>query len=123
MSGTWATPGVIALSLNENYNVIENDCLNQYVKDYIPNFNKENLENYLKEFVLKSNYEEFYVKHKSFYSNILEEYKKSMSKYNVFNENIIEDFYGYKLGNMKINLYNFTTGSMGILVGDNQYYN
>lgn len=66
---------------------------------------------------------EFYVKHKSFYSNILEEYKKSMSKYNVFNENIIEDFYGYKLGNMKINLYNFTTGSMGILVGDNQYYN
>lgn len=43
--------------LDGNYNVIENDCLNQYIKDYIPNFNKENLENYLKKFVLKSNYE------------------------------------------------------------------
>lgn len=43
--------------LDGNYNVIENDYLNQYIKDYIPNFNKENLENYLKKFVLKSNYE------------------------------------------------------------------
>lgn len=123
MSGSWATPAVIALSLDENYKIVESDDLHNTIEKYIRSYNKEKLESYLIEFVKKSNYEEFYTNHSLFYSNILEEYKKSMSSYNVFDENVIEDFYGYKLGNMNINLYNFTTGSMGILIGNNQYYN
>lgn len=72
MSGGWATPAVIALSLDENYNIIENDTLNEYIEKDIKKINKNLLEILLKEFVEKSDYEKFYESHESFYSNILE---------------------------------------------------
>lgn len=122
MSGSWEIPAVIALSLDENYNIIENEYLNLYVKKNMPNYNKEELEKNLKKFVMKSNYEKFYTNHNLFYSNIVNEYKKSMNEFNVFDKNVIENFYGYKIGNMEIKLYNFTTGSCGILVDKNIYY-
>ena len=49
----------IALSLNENYEVVENRDIQQiYSRNSI--FNSEKLSAYLKEFVEKSHYEEFY---------------------------------------------------------------
>ncbi len=122
LASNWNQPAFIALSLDENYNIVENKELRENVALKNDKFNKEKLERLLKEFVVNSNYEDFYNNHKFFYDNIVNEYKKSMSKYNVFDENVIQDFYGYKLGEMNIKLYNFTTGSMGILMGDSQYY-
>ena len=123
INSSYAAPAVMALSLDENYNIIENNSLLEMVVKNNPYYDKEKIERNIKEFVEKSNYETFYQEHSDFYKNIVEEYKKSMSEFNVFNENVFEEFYGYKLGEMKINLYNFTTGSSGLLIGDKHYYN
>lgn len=120
INSSWAAPAIIALSLDEKYNIIENDTLYEMVVKNNNYYDKEIIERNIKEFVEKSNYEEFYNNHKQFYNNIIQSYKESM---NDFNENIIEDFYRYKIGDMKINLYNFTTGSSGFLINNTQYYN
>ncbi len=120
ISTDYNQPAYIALSMDDNYNIIENDDLKERVIKINSKFNKEKIETLLKDFVLKSNYEEFYNKHKPLYDKIIESFKESMN--NNFEGNIILDFYGYKLGNMSIKLYNFTTGSQGILIDNNQYY-
>ena len=122
MNGNWNQPAYIALSLDENYNIISNETLVKEVIMENDEYDKNKIERLLKEFVLKSNYEEFYNSHKSFYEKIIKSYKESISKYNPFDDNFIQDFYGYKVGNMSIKLYNFTSGSMGTLINDNQYY-
>jgi len=122
INGNWNQPCYIALSLDENYNIIGNDLLNKEVIKENVNFDKEKVERLIKEFVLKSNYEEFFNSHKSLYDVIIKSYIESMSKYNVFDENFIINFYGYKKGDMSIKLYNFTSGSMGILINNTQYY-
>ena len=121
INNTWATPAIIALSLDENYNIIENECLLEKVKNSNPYYDKEKIERCLKEFVEKSNYEEFYNDHKQFYNNIIDSYRESM--FNILDKGIIEEFYGYKIGKMRINLYNFTTGSSGAFINNIQYYN
>jgi hypothetical protein len=122
LANDWNQPACIALSLDNNYNIIENETLKERVILKNDKFNKEKLEKFLKEFVKNSNYEEFYNNHKVLYENIINEFKKSMSLSDTKNGDVITNFYGYKLGKMFIKLYNFTTGSMGILIGDNQYY-
>lgn len=108
----------LALSLDDNYNIIENDSLKEKVINNNQNYNKEKIERLLKEFVFKSNYEEFFNNHKALYDNIIKSFKDN----NIIDEKIITDFYGYKLGNMCIKLYNFTSGSQGIMIDNNQYY-
>ena len=122
MNGDWNQPAIIALSMDENYNIVNNDFLFNQVVMKNKNFDRVKLEKVLKEFVLKSNYDNFFDKHTNFYNKIVNSYKESMSKYKEFDENFILDFYGYRLGNLSIKLYNFTSGSQGLLIGQNQYY-
>ena len=122
MNGNWNQPAYIALSLDENYNIVENETLTKEVIVQNEKFDKNKVERLLKEFVSKSSYEDFYNKHKPLYDKIINAYQESMSKYNAFDNNFIQDFYGYQVGNMSIKLYNFTTGSMGALINDDQYY-
>ena len=118
----WNQPAHIALSLDDDYNVVENEFLKESVILKNNEFNKEKLEKLLKEFVRNSNYEEFYNNHKDLYDNIINEFKKTMSLSGAIRTDVITEFYGYKIGNMSIKLYNFTTGSMGLLIDDNHYY-
>ena len=84
----------IALSLNNNYCIEEDNYIKEIEKNN-SNFNKEKLQNLLKEFVVKSNYEEFYNSNKEYDSKIL------------------SDFYGYSMGKNEIKLFNFVNGSFG----------
>ena len=59
--GTYDTTAKIALSLNNNYEIEENNEIKQLISN-IPSFNKKTLNKLLKEFVAKSNYDEFYKK-------------------------------------------------------------
>lgn len=120
ISTDYNQPAHIALSMDDNYSIIQNDDLTESVIKRNPKYDKEKIEKLLKEFVLKSNYEEFYNNHKPLYDRIINSFKESMN--NNFDENILLDFYGYKLGDMSVKLYNFTSGSQGILIDDNQYY-
>lgn len=122
MNGNWNQPAYIALSLDDNYNIVENKNFIKEIIEKNETFDKSKVERLLKDFVIKSNYEFFYNNHKPFYDKIIKSYKEAMNKYNVFDGSFIINFYGYKVGNMLIKLYNFTSGSMGIVIGDNQYY-
>ena len=119
--GTYSQSAEIALCLDDDYNLkIDNNVKEISEKNF--NFDKDKIEILLKRFVKNSNYEEFYKNHQNLYNNIIDSFKKSMSKYAVFESDFISDFYGYKLGEMCVKLYNFTSGSMGILKDEYQYY-
>ena len=123
INNNWVQPAKIALSLDDDYNIIENDDLKQeIITRKNRNYNKVKIETLLKEFVLKANYDEFYNNHKSVYDKIVNSFKKSMNGCKAFYQDFFKEFYGYTLKEIVIKLYNFTSGSMGIIVGDYQYY-
>ena len=122
INGNWNQPCFIALSMDDNYNIIENESLIKEVINKNDIFDKNKVERLIKEFVDKSKYEVFYNNHKDFYEKIIKSYKESMSKFNIDIDTYIEDFYGYKVGNMCIKLYNFSSGSMGVVINNDQYY-
>ncbi len=108
----------IALLLDENYNLdnkINNICVNK-------NFNKEKLEVLIKEFVKNSNYEEFYNDHKNYYEEVKKIFNSKLNKYINFNEKLLTDFYGYKLTDFEIKLYDFTIGSFGLNIDNKIIY-
>lgn len=107
----------IALSIDENYDIVEDEYIKK-IEQSNPNFNKEKLEGLLKEFVKKSKYDEFYLNHRQFYDSLIKKYREVLNKYTKFDESLITDFYGYKIGNMKIILYNFTQISFGYHNGE-----
>lgn len=108
----------IALSLDYNYNVVEDGYIKK-IKNTNTNFNQIKLEKLLKRFVKKSNYNDFYLKHKNFYNFLIDKYREALNKYVIFDESLLTNFYGYKKGNMNIILYNFTQGSFGYYNGTN----
>ena len=75
--------------------------------------NKEKLQNLLKEFVIKSNYEEFYNSNKEYYKFLIEKFSKSLNYYKEYDSKILSDFYGYSMGKNEIKLFNFVNGSFG----------
>ena len=117
--GTYGQTAEIALCLDNDYNLKIDNNIKEMNN---PNFDKDKIEILLKRFVENSNYEQFYEKHQNLYNNIINSFKKSMSEYDIFESDFISEFYGYKLGKKCIKLYNFTSGSMGILKDDYQYY-
>lgn len=123
INNNWIQPAKIALSLDDNYNIVENDDLNhEIIISKNKKYNKAKVEKLLKDFVLNSNYDEFYNNHKPMYDKIIKSFKESMNGCDAFNKDFFKNFYGYILKEIVIKLYNFTSGSMGIIVGNYQYY-
>ena len=87
----------------------------------IPAVNAVVLSRLLKEFVIKSNYEEFYKNHYPIFEELIKKYKTALNKYVTFNEDIITNFYGYKIKKFKIYLFNFVNGSFGINLEESIY--
>ena len=102
----------IALSLNDNYCIEEDNYIKKIEKNN-SNFNKEKLQNLLKGFVVKSNYEEFYNSNKEYYKFLIEKFSKSLNHYKEYDSKILSDFYGYSMGKNEIKLFNFVNGSFG----------
>lgn len=118
---TYNRTAEIALSLDENYNIVEND----YVKTIMKNntsFHKVQMEQLLKIFVQKSNYEEFYLSHKSYYNQIIHLFREKINKFVEFDEKLIIDFYGYKIADFDIKIFSFSKGSFGINVNNKITY-
>ncbi len=109
---TYNRSAEIALSLDSNYTIIEDEYIKR-IKRSNPNFNKEKLERLLKSFVKRSNYNNFYLQHIDFYNNLINKYRNALNKFVNFDESLLVNFYGYKKGKMSIVLYNFTQGSFG----------
>ena len=115
---TYDRTASIALLLDEKYFLnekIKNICVN-------PSFNKEKLEVLLQKFVKDSNYEEFYNNHKSYYEELKKLFKNKLNKYVTFDEKLLTDFYGYKLNDFEIKLYDFTIGSFGLNISNKTIY-
>ena len=108
----------IALLLDEKYYLdkkINDICVN-------PNFNKEKLEELIQKFVKDSYFQEFYKNHKNYYEEVKNLFKNKLNKYVTFDEKLITDFYGYKLNDFEIKLYDFTIGSFGLNINNRTIY-
>ena len=111
----------IAFSLDDSYNIISNDFIRK-IKEKNNVFDINKITILLNDFVQKSGYEEFYLNHKSYYDEIVKIFNEKLNKYVTFDETLITDFYGYKVGNFQIKLFNFTRGSFGMNFDDNIMY-
>lgn len=103
----------ISDSLDENYKIRENVKIKK-ISLRNKNFNKDILEHLLKEFVVKSNYEKFFEDHKNYYEKIVNIFEKSLNYIIKYDDKMITDFYGYKLNDFQIKVFNFTRGSFGM---------
>lgn len=113
----------LAFHLDKDYNFINIENIDNQILKY-KKVNFEILENHLKEFVKKSNYEQFYESNKDYYDFIIEKFQAALNLYEQFSFDKIINFYGYKKGNMAIKLLNFSSGSYGhTLNGDLIYVN
>lgn len=102
----------LVLSLNDNYDFID---IGKLEYGNIDDFkDKKMFEKLLKEFVKNFNYELFFKSNSKLYEKIIDAYKKTLNSYITISEDIFYEFYGYKIGNMKVILYNFFQGSFGI---------
>lgn len=111
----------IVNSLDENYSINEDENIKNIIKNN-RNFDKNKLELLLKDFVTESNYEKFYEEHKEYYNEVIDLFKEKLNKFVEFNEKIITDFYGFKLCDFQIKLFNFTLCSFGTKFGDKITY-
>lgn len=109
---TYNRTAEIANSLDENYNIKEDENIKKIIKNN-KNFDKNKLELLLKDFVINSNYKKFYDEHSKYYNEVIELFKQKLNKFVKFDEKIIIDFYGFKLGDFQVKLFNFTLGSFG----------
>ena len=103
----------ISDSLDENYKIIENEKIKK-ISSNNKNFNKDKLDMLLNEFIVKSNYEKFYENHKCYYNQVVEIFKKSLNYLTQYDDKMITDFYGYKINDFQIKVFNFTRGSFGM---------
>ena len=108
----------IALSLDENYNIISNSKIDS-IKNYNKNFNERLLSKYLKEFVLRSNYEDFFKSNQITYNELIMKFNTALNTYIEFDKKIITDFFDCTLENIEIKLLNFSGGSCGIIDNNN----
>ena len=115
---TYDRTASIALLLDEKY------CLDEKINDICisKNFNKKKLEALIQRFVKESNYEEFFKSHKNYYEEVKNLFKNKLNKYVIFDEKLITDFYGYKLNDFEIKLYDFTKGSFGLNINNKSIY-
>ena len=97
----------IALHLDDDYNFINTDELNR-------KYNYQMLSELIKDFVAKSNYEDFYEKNKDYYESLSLKYKVALNIVYIFKPEMIEQFFGYSLGKPSIKLLNFTKKSYNI---------
>ena len=111
----------IALSLDENYNLSNNEYI-ELIEEKNKNFDSKRLSDLLKEFVSVSNYEQFYSNKREYYDYAIDEFKKSINKYSSFDEKIITDFFGYKIGEFEVKIFNFSMGSFGCQFNDKIVY-
>ena len=103
----------ISDSLDKNYNIIENEKIKK-ISSNNKNFDKDKLNRLLNEFIIKSNYEKFYEDHKSYYDEVVNVFKKSLNYLVDYDDKMLTDFYGYKLNDFQIIVFNFTRGSFGM---------
>ena len=111
----------IGLSLNDNYQIIKNDLISDIEKRN-KNFNLEKLSKYLSEFVEKSKYDKFYNDKKEILDNMVIKFRKALNYYIELTPKLIDDFYGYSIGNMEIKLLNFSAGSYGETIDNKIFY-
>lgn len=112
--GTYHKTAELALSLDNEYN-LHNNGVNKTKQEL------ETISNYIKDFVEKSNYEEFYKNHKNYYDEIKKQFYENLNMYMRFNSKMLEDFYGFSIGNLNILLNNFG-GNFSIKINDENNY-
>lgn len=100
----------LALNLDDNYNISNASKLSLEDK----NINVELAQRYIKDFVTKSDYESFVLKNKELLDNTCLKYKASINKYVEFSPEMLENFFGYKIGQTNVILINFSN--------ENYYY-
>lgn len=111
----------IALSIDTEYNIVENDYIIQRRKNN-KKFDSYRLSKLLKEFVQSASFDEFYNNHIEYYKKVIDLFQLSLNKYVHFDEKMITDFYGYKLGEFEIKIYNFSRGGFGNQFGNKIIY-
>lgn len=111
----------IAFSLNDDYEVVMNDEIKKIARDN-KSFDCFKLSLFLKEFVEKMNYEDFYNSFKSTHIMLIEKFKEVLNIYGKTNFKLIEDFFGYSIGYMEIVLCHFSNGSYGMTFCDHITY-
>ena len=103
----------IGLSLNDDYEITTNEKITEIcARNKI--FNPTLLSKYLKNFCNKIDYDKFYLSFNNIQQNLIKEFRKALNTYVVFYPKIIENFFGYSKGTMKIIILNFSSGSYGM---------
>lgn len=111
----------IVLSIDNEYNVVKNEYTLQRKKNN-KNFDSDRLSKLLKDFVQSANFEEFYNAHIRYYKKVIDLFELALNKYIHFDEKIITDFYGYKMGEFEIKIYNFSRVGFGNQFGNKIIY-
>ena len=111
----------IALSLNDKYEVTDNDNIKQ-IKKMNEQFNSNLLSKYLQEFVNNSNYDLFYDSTLDERNMLINKMDQAINAYTTITPSMIEDFYGFSKGTMKIILANFSRGSYGETTSEGSIY-
>lgn len=107
----------IALSLNENYKVIE-DFYIKKIRENNKNFDANKLSFFLRQFVEKADFDNFFNEHQIFYNEQIKKFYEALNYYNKFDSKLLEEFYGFKIGKSEILLFNFVNGSFGYCKDD-----
>lgn len=107
----------IALSLDENFNIINNAFIEE-INTNNENFDANQLSNLLKEFVNNAHFDAFFNNQKNYYEEAIKKFKYFLNFYSDFNEEMLTKFYGYQLSDSTVILYNFSFGGYGINCDD-----
>lgn len=106
----------IALHLNQNYGFNDYNFIND------PNVNLHELATHLKVFVNKSKFEEFFENHKSYYRDINAKYKAALILNGTPDQSLLKKQFGYYFGNITVKLFNFSTNSYALKIGNDVIY-
>ena len=111
----------LALHMDDEFNIIDKDTL-----DYqLLNSNKvdiDKIEQFIKEFVSKSSYNDFFSSNNGYYKSVIDKYYEAINHYGKIDVNKLIDFYGYKKGEMNVLLLDFSNGSYGCTYGQDLFF-
>lgn len=103
----------IVLSMNSDYQVSDTPEVRAIAKAN-PLFNLEKLNAFLKEFTDKAEYEGFCDLNQQVYDIAASAYMEVLNANETSIDRVLEDFYGYSLGEMKVILCSFISGCFGM---------
>lgn len=107
----------IALSLDESYHICDTKEI-AYIEKRTPQFQKQFLEEKLREFVEAAGFEDFWAEKRGLLDRAVNAYRTALCTKAEFDEQTFSDFYGYELGKLRVILYNFSLGGYGFENGN-----